>query len=144
MPWSRDSSTTGLSAPTAGPTDSPAPRLSSGPGARAGKDGVTPNAQALAGAKGSVAGGAEVGGIGFGSTAEGWYGPGAEAELTFGKEDGGNGTYHFGGEVGLSSGKGGSGVFEFTVDPDKFVDAVGDAVGAFAGSVKGTVGGWFD
>lgn len=114
-------------------------------GARAGKDGVTFNAKGFAGAKGSVAGGAEVGGIGVGSTAEGWYGPGAEAKLTFGKED--DGKFHIGGKVGLSPGVGGAVGLEFTVDPDKVVDAAGDAadaVGDFAGSVTDTVGGWFD
>ncbi|MGW7431076.1 hypothetical protein ACWGIN_16155 [Streptomyces sp. NPDC054861] len=123
-------------------------------GLKAGKDGVVVNAKAFAGAKASVAGGAEVAGIGFGATAEGWAGPGAEAKWGYEKND--EGVYKFGGKVGLSPALGGSVGLEFTVDPDKVgksvgdaADAVGgavgdgvDALGDAAGSVKNTVGGW--
>ncbi|MEU0148437.1 hypothetical protein ABZ119_21105 [Streptomyces sp. NPDC006288] len=123
-------------------------------GLKAGKDGVVVNAKAFAGAKASVAGGGEVAGIGFGTTAEGWAGPGAEAKWGFEKND--DGVYKLGGKVGLSPALGGSVGLEFTVDPDKVAESVGDAadavgdvagdgldaLGDTAGSVKGTVGGW--
>ncbi|MEU5715308.1 hypothetical protein AB0G71_05875 [Streptomyces sp. NPDC020403] len=124
-------------------------------GVKAGKDGVVVNAKAFAGAKASVAGGGEVAGIGFGATAEGWAGPGAEAKWGFEKND--DGVYKFGGKVGLSPVLGGSVGLEFTVDPDKVSESVGDAadavgnvvgdgvdaLGDAAGSAKDTVGGWF-
>lgn len=123
-------------------------------GLKAGKDGVVVNAKAFAGAKASVAGGGEVAGIGFGATAEGWAGPGAEAKWGFEKND--DGVYKVGGKVGLSPALGGSVGLEFTVDPDKVSKSVGDAaeavgdvvgdgvdaLGNAAGSVKDTVGGW--
>ncbi|MFF3217110.1 hypothetical protein ACFYYB_41645 [Streptomyces sp. NPDC002886] len=124
-------------------------------GIKAGKDGVVGSAKAFAGAKASVAGGAEVAGIGFGATAEGWAGPGAEAKWGWEKND--EGVYKIGGKVGLSPALGGSVGMEFTVDPDKVAESVGDAadavgdavgdgvdaLGNAAGSVKDTVGGWF-
>ncbi|MFI5765356.1 hypothetical protein ACIA8F_31030 [Streptomyces sp. NPDC051563] len=117
-----------------------------------GLEGLNAGAKAFAGAKGTVAGGAEVAGIGAGATAEGWAGAGAEAKVTFGKGD--DGKFHIGTKVGVALGLGGSVGAEFTVDPAKVGDAVGDAadavgdaahaVGDAAGSVKDTVGSWFD
>ncbi|GAA2952210.1 hypothetical protein GCM10010518_43650 [Kitasatospora cinereorecta] len=124
-------------------------------GVKAGKDGVVVNAKAFAGAKGSVAGGGEIAGIGFGATAEGWAGPGAEAKWGFEKNE--DGVYKLGGKVGLSPALGGSVGLEFTVDPAKVSESVGDAaeavgdvvgdgvdaLGDAAGSAKDTVDGWF-
>ncbi|MEV1047192.1 hypothetical protein [Streptomyces sp. NPDC049916] len=123
-------------------------------GLKAGKDGVVVNAKAFAGAKGAVAGGGEVAGIGFGATAEGWAGPGAEAKWGVEKND--DGVYKIGGKLGLSPALGGSLGLEFTVDPDKVTRSVGDAadavgngigdgvdaLGDTAGALKDTVGGW--
>ncbi|MET9804479.1 hypothetical protein [Streptomyces sp. NPDC006368] len=123
-------------------------------GLKAGKNGVVVNAKAFAGGKASVAGGGEIAGIGFGATAEGWAGPGAEAKWGFEKHD--DGVYKLGGKVGRSPALGGSVGLEFTVDPDKVSKSVGDAadavgntvgdgvdtIGDAAGSVKDTVGGW--
>ncbi|MEV0409423.1 hypothetical protein AB0I68_01120 [Streptomyces sp. NPDC050448] len=102
--------------------------------AGAGQDGLNAGAKAFAGAKASVAGGGELAGIGAGGTAEGWAGAGAEAKVTFGKED--DGKWHVGGKVGLALGLGGSVGGEFTIDPHKVSDAFGDAADA--------VGSWFD
>ncbi|MFF1910751.1 hypothetical protein ACFVYE_03685 [Streptomyces sp. NPDC058239] len=95
-------------------------------------------AEAFAGAKGGVGAGADVGGIGVGVTAEGWAGPDAEASLNAGKDA--NGVWHFGPEVGISPALGGAVGFEFTVDPGKVVDTVGDAAGA-VGDAASWVGG---
>ncbi|MFI2779466.1 hypothetical protein [Streptomyces sp. ALB3] len=99
-----------------------------GVNAGAGLDGVNLGAEAFAGAKGSVGAGADVGGIGVGVTAEGWAGPGAEASLNASKDA--NGVWHFGPKVGISPALGGAVGLEFTVDPGKVVDTVGDAAGA--------------
>ena len=122
-----------------------------GVNAKATKDEFTVGAKAFAGAKGGIAGGGEVAGIGFGATAEGWAGPGAEAWWGYKKDDDGN--FHLGGKAGVSPILGGSVGFEFTVDPDKLsgtagdaADAVGDAVdsvGDGIGSVKDSVTNWF-
>ncbi|MFE7748536.1 hypothetical protein [Streptomyces sp. NPDC057428] len=93
-------------------------------------------AEAFAGARGSVGAGADVGGIGAGATAEGWAGPGAEASLNASQDA--NGVWHFGPKVGISPALGGAVGFEFTVDPGKVVDTVGDAanwVGDGIGSI---------
>ncbi len=106
---------------------------------------VTVGAKAFAGAKGSLTGGVESGGIGVGVTAEGWAGPGAEAWWGY-KRDEETGLLKLGGKAGLSPGLGGSIGLEVTVDPEKVVktagdvaDAVGDtahAVGDAAGDLK--------
>ena len=119
--------------------------------AKATKDEFTVGAKAFAGAKGSIAGGGEVAGIGFGATAEGWAGPGVEAWWGY-KRDA-DGKFHLGGEAGGSPIVGGALGFEITVDPDKLsktagdaADAVGDAadaVGDGITSVKDSVTNWF-
>nr|WTB12011.1 hypothetical protein OG546_49440 [Streptomyces antimycoticus] len=120
--------------------------------AGAGLEGVNAGAKAFAGGKVSAAGGGEVAGIGGGGTVEGWAGAGAEAKVTFGKED--DGKFHIGGKVGVGLGLGGSVGAEFTIDPGKVSDAASDAadfvgdtadsVGDAAGSVKDGVVGLFD
>jgi hypothetical protein len=80
--------------------------------------------EAFAGAKGGGALGADVGGIGAGVTAEGWAGIGAEADVTFGKTEGGK--WEIGAQAGAAFGLGYSQGFEFTVDPGKVGDTVGD------------------
>ncbi|MFI1534248.1 hypothetical protein [Streptomyces anandii] len=122
-----------------------------GVNAKATKDELTVGAKAFAGAKGSVAGGGEVAGIGFGATAEGWAGPGAEAWWGCKRDD--DGTFHLGGKAGVSPILGGAMGFEITVDPDKLsktvgdaADAVGDAadeVGDGISSVKDSITDWF-
>ncbi|MBX7551143.1 hypothetical protein K1Y78_24640 [Streptomyces sp. tea 10] len=100
------------------------------------KDEVTVGAKAFAGAKGGVAGGGEAAGIGFGATAEGWAGPGAEAWWGYKKDD--NGVYHVGGKAGAPPILGGSVGFEITVDPHKLsktADAAADALGDAADAV---------
>lgn len=99
--------------------------VEAGVNAQAGVDGVALGAEAFAGAKAGVGAGADTGGIGAGVTAEGWAGPGAEASLNASKDA--NGVWHFGPKVGISPGLGGAVGFEFTVDPGKVVDTVGDA-----------------
>ncbi|GGO34787.1 hypothetical protein GCM10012286_04420 [Streptomyces lasiicapitis] len=119
-----------------------------GVNAGVGSDGVGIGGEAFGGAKGSVTKGTETAGVGFGVTAEGWVGPGAEVGL-FSKDD--DGKYHFGAKVGVSPIIGGAVGFEFTVDPDKVADAAGGAADAlgdgvdagkrFVGSVKDGIGG---
>ncbi|MET9881808.1 hypothetical protein ABZZ20_01365 [Streptomyces sp. NPDC006430] len=119
---------------------------------KATKEELTVGAKAFAGAKATAAGGVEVGGIGFGGTAEGWAGPGAEAWWGVKKDD--SGVWKLGGKAGLSPAFGGAVGFEITVDPDKVAKTAGDvadvlgdgaeAIGDTAGSVKDTVTGWFD
>jgi hypothetical protein len=99
-----------------------------GVNAKATKDEFTVGAKAFAGAKGTVAGGGEAAGIGFGATAEGWAGPGAEAWWGYKKDD--EGKFHLGGKAGVSPILGGSVGFEITVDPDKLSQTVGDAADA--------------
>ncbi|PLW71638.1 hypothetical protein C0036_16760 [Streptomyces sp. DJ] len=94
-------------------------------------------AEAFAGAKAGVAGGADIGGIGVGATAEGWAGVGAEAEASLGK--GNDGKWHIGAHAGVALGLGGQVGFEFTVDPGKVTDTVGDAADAL-GDAAGAVG----
>ncbi|MGW3325394.1 hypothetical protein [Streptomyces virginiae] len=116
-----------------------------GVSAKATKEEVTVGAKAFAGAKGSLNGGVESGGIGVGVTAEGWAGPGAEAWWGY-KKDEETGAYKLGGKAGASPLLGGSIGLEITVDPEKVVksagdvaDAVGDtahAVGDAAGDFK--------
>ncbi|MDT0491832.1 hypothetical protein ACIOD0_01660 [Kitasatospora albolonga] len=101
--------------------------VEAGLNAQAGAEGVAVGAEAFAGAKASAGAGADVAGIGVGATAEGWAGPGAEAGFNASRDA--NGVWHFGPRVGVSPGLGGSVGFEFTVDPGKFVDTVGDAAG---------------
>ncbi|OKJ17749.1 hypothetical protein AMK21_25450 [Streptomyces sp. CB00316] len=99
--------------------------VEAGVNAQAGVDGVALGAEAFAGAKAAVGAGADTGGIGVGVTAEGWAGPGAEASLNASKDA--NDVWHFGPKVGISPGLGGAVGFEFTVDPGKVVNTVGDA-----------------
>ncbi|MFE1954826.1 hypothetical protein ACFW9D_30655 [Streptomyces sp. NPDC059524] len=89
-----------------------------------GLEGVHAGAEAFAGAKAGVGGGADLGGIGAGATAEGWAGIGAEADATLGKAE--DGKWKIGAKVGLAVGLGGEVGFEFTVDPGKVGDTVGD------------------
>lgn len=96
--------------------------------AKATKDEFTVGAKAFAGAKGTVAGGVEIAGIGIGGTAEGWAGPGAEAWWGYKKDE--NGTFHLGGKAGLSPVLGGAVGCEITVNPDKLVNTFGDAADA--------------
>ncbi|GGR94061.1 hypothetical protein Snoj_55210 [Streptomyces nojiriensis] len=116
-----------------------------GVSAKATREEVTVGAKAFAGAKGTVAGGVESGGIGVGVTAEGWAGPGAEAWWGY-KKDEETGVWKLGGKAGASPLLGGSIGLEITVDPEKVAktagdvaDAVGDtahAVGDAAGDLK--------
>lgn len=109
------------------------------------KEEVTVGLKGFAGAKGSLNGGVESGGIGVGVTAEGWAGPGAEAWWGY-KKDEETGVYKLGGKAGASPLLGGSIGLEITVDPEKVAktagdvaDAVGDtahAVGDAAGDFK--------
>ncbi|WP_182311297.1 hypothetical protein [Streptomyces sp. SCUT-3] len=108
-----------------------------GVSAGVGRDGVQAGAEAFAGAKAGVAGGADIGGIGVGATAEGWAGVGAEAEASLGK--GNDGKWHIGAHAGVALGLGGQVGFEFTVDPGKVTDTVGDAADAL-GDAAGAVG----
>jgi hypothetical protein len=87
-------------------------------------EGVNLGAGAFAGAKGGGTVGADIGGIAAGFTAEGWAGPGAEANLDIGKND--EGKWGVDAEVGVSPALGGEVGFEFTIDPGKVVDTVGD------------------
>ncbi|MEW2414289.1 hypothetical protein AB0953_11275 [Streptomyces sp. NPDC046866] len=116
------------------------------------KDEVTAGFKAFAGAKGTVAGGTEVGGIGVGLTAEGWAGPGAEGWWGYKRDE--SGKFHLGGKVGASPILGGSVGLEITVDPAKVskaagevADGLGDAAHAVGDGASGayhTVKGWFD
>jgi hypothetical protein len=92
--------------------------------AGAGLEGLEAGAEAFAGAKAGVAGGADLGGIGAGATAEGWAGVGAEADATFGKGE--DGKWHVGAKVGVALGLGGEVGLEFTVDPGKIGNTLGD------------------
>ncbi|WP_367321343.1 hypothetical protein [Streptomyces sp. HUAS ZL42] len=92
--------------------------------AGAGLEGVNLGAGAFAGAKGGGTLGADVGGIAAGVTAEGWAGPGAEANLDIGKNN--EGAWGISAKVGVSPALGGELGFEFTVDPGKVADTVGD------------------
>lgn len=115
-----------------------------GVNAKATKDELTVGAKGFAGAKGGVAGGGEVAGIGFGATAEGWAGPGAEAWWGYKRDD--DGDFHLGGKAGVSPILGGSVGFEITVDPHKVSETVGDAadaIGDGVGFVKDGVTNWF-
>ncbi|MFE9838217.1 hypothetical protein ACFYP4_24210 [Streptomyces sp. NPDC005551] len=105
--------------------------------AGAGLEGLQLGAEAFAGAKAGGSLGADVGGIGAGATLEGWAGPGAEASLDCNKDA--NGTWHVGTKVGVSPALGGAVGFEFTVDPGKVADTVGDAADAL-GDAAGAVG----
>ncbi|WP_411148599.1 hypothetical protein [Streptomyces sp. A30] len=115
-----------------------------GVNAKATKDELTVGAKAFAGAKGTVAGGGEVAGIGVGSTAEGWAGPGAEAWWGYKRDD--DGTFRLGGKAGASPILGGAIGVEITVNPDKLSKTVGDAADALGdgvSSVKDSVTNWF-
>ncbi|WP_330354495.1 hypothetical protein [Streptomyces chartreusis] len=105
-----------------------------GVNAKATKDEFTVGAKAFAGAKGTLAGGGEVAGIGFGASGEGWAGPGAEAWWGYKKDD--DGTFHLGGKAGVSPILGGSLGFEITVDPDKLSQTVGDAADAVGDGIN--------
>lgn len=89
-----------------------------------GREGLVMGGDAFAGAKGSVSGGADVGGIGAGASAEGWAGIGAEGEATFGKGE--DGKWKVTTHTGVAFGLGGAVGFEFTVDPGKVGDTIGD------------------
>ncbi|WP_225835954.1 hypothetical protein [Streptomyces sp. NK08204] len=108
-----------------------------GPNAKVTKDEVTVGAKGFAGAKGGVAGGGEVAGIGFGASAEGWAGPGAEAWWGYKKDE--DGKYHLGGKFGASPVLGGAVGLEITVDPHKLSETAGDAADAL-GDAAGAVG----
>jgi hypothetical protein len=97
-----------------------------------GMDGIELGAEAFAGAKGSVGTGADIGGIGVGVTAEGYAGPGAEANVHVNKQ---NGAWHVGAKAGVSPILGGGVGLEFTVDPGKVIDTVGDAAGAVGDAI---------
>jgi hypothetical protein len=88
------------------------------------REGLVLGGDAFAGAKGSASGGADIGGIGAGATAEGWAGIGAEGEATVGKAE--DGKWKITTHTGLAFGLGGAVGFEFTVDPGKVADTVGD------------------
>ncbi|MEU1475550.1 hypothetical protein [Streptomyces sp. NPDC005760] len=92
--------------------------------ATANREGLAVGGDAFAGAKGSVSGGADVGGLGAGASAEGWAGIGAEGEATLGKAE--DGKWKVTTHTGLAFGLGGAVGFEFTVDPGKVADTVGD------------------
>ncbi|MDH6549005.1 hypothetical protein [Streptomyces sp. SAI-041] len=92
--------------------------------ATVGREGLALGSEAFAGAKGHISGGADVGGIGAGASAEGWAGIGAEGEATFGKAE--DGKWRVTTHTGLAFGLGGAVGFEFTVDPGKVGDTVGD------------------
>ena len=92
--------------------------------ATANQEGLVLGGDAFAGAKGSVSGGADLGGIGAGATAEGWAGIGAEGEATLGKGE--DGKWKVTTHTGLAFGLGGAVGFEFTVDPGKVGDTLGD------------------
>ncbi|MFE2128141.1 hypothetical protein [Streptomyces amritsarensis] len=100
-----------------------------GVSAKATKEEFTVGAKAFAGAKGSVTGGVESGGIGVGLTAEGWAGPGAEAWWGY-KKDETTGVWKLGGKAGASPILGGSLGLEITVDPAKVIKTAGDAADA--------------
>ncbi|MFF8591419.1 hypothetical protein ACF061_08190 [Streptomyces sp. NPDC015220] len=95
---------------------------------KATKEELTVGAKAFAGAKGTVAGGGEIAGIGIGGTAEGWAGPGAEAWWGLKKDD--SGKFHLGGKAGVSPILGGAVGVEITVDPHKVEKTVSDAADA--------------
>lgn len=110
--------------------------LDASAGVKIGPNAVVANAGAFAGIKGKVAGGAELGGIAVGATAEGWVGAGAEAK--FGFERGEDGKFHLGGSAGAALGLGGKVGFEVTVDPaqvEQTARDAADAVGAGAQAV---------
>ncbi|MFI0243172.1 hypothetical protein [Streptomyces sp. NPDC016845] len=117
------------------------------------KDEVGASVKAFYGAKTSIGGGIEIGGIGIGVTQEVGVGEGATAKAGWEKE---NGMWKLGGHGFIADGVGAGLGTEITFDPDKFgktingvADAVGaggvvDTVGHGAKSVKDTVTGWFD
>ncbi|MFD5936006.1 hypothetical protein [Streptomyces sp. NPDC060333] len=114
--------------------------------AKATNEEVTIGFKGLAGAKASVAGGAEAAGIGVGLTGEGWAGPGAAGWFGY-KRDEVTGVYKLGGEAGLSPGLGGAVGLEITFDPDKFSEAAvaaADKVGNAAGYVGDKAGDFVD
>ncbi|WP_229898837.1 hypothetical protein [Streptomyces hiroshimensis] len=113
--------------------------------AKATKEEVTVGAKVFAGAKGGVAGGFEIAGIGIGGTVEGWAGAGAEAKWGLMKNED-TGKWKLGGKAGAADALGGALGIEFTVDTHKFnktVDHAADAVGDAVGSVKKTISSWF-
>ncbi|MEU3910885.1 hypothetical protein [Streptomyces sp. NPDC029721] len=113
-----------------------------GVSAKATKEEVSVGFKAFAGAKGTVATGAEVFGIGVGANAEGWAGPGAEGWWGY-KQDKDTGKWKIGGDFGLSPIVGGKVGLEITVDPHKVTKAAGDAADAL-GDAAHAVGSWFD
>jgi len=98
------------------------------------KDGLEAKAEAFAGAKGSVRGQADIGGIGAGATAEGWAGAGAEASATFGKGE--DGKFHIGASAGAAVGVGGKVGFDLAIDPNKVADTAKQAGHAVGGGVS--------
>jgi uncharacterized protein YukE len=113
--------------------------------------GVRASAKAFAGAKGGIAKGTEIGGISAGGTVEGWAGPGAEASMSFGKDE--DGKFRFKAKAGASPLVGGALGMEITVDPGAVADTakgaagkLGDGVGKVGdgvGSVKDGITGLF-
>jgi hypothetical protein len=104
--------------------------------ASVGKDGVHAGAEAFAGAKATASGHVDVAGIGAGATAEGWAGVGAAAHADAGMKDG---KFVIGADVGVGLGLGGKVGFQAEIDPQKFVDTVGD-VGDAVGDGLDAVG----
>ncbi|MEU3405923.1 hypothetical protein ABZ766_18560 [Streptomyces sp. NPDC006670] len=113
-----------------------------GVSAKATKEEVSAGVKLFAGAKGTVATGAEVFGIGVGANAEGWAGPGAEGWWGY-KKDKDTGAWKIGGDFGVSPIVGGKVGLEITVDPHKVTKAAGDAAHAL-GDAAHEVGSWFD
>ncbi|WP_326663715.1 hypothetical protein [Streptomyces canus] len=90
----------------------------------ANREGLALTTEAFAGAKGGGAVGADVGGIGAGATAEGWAGIGYEAEAALGKAE--DGKWKIDTRYGAALGLGGAVGYEFTIDPGKVGDTIGD------------------
>jgi hypothetical protein len=104
-------------------------------------DGVKADASAFAGAKGSVEGGADVGGIGISGSVDGSAGAGVNAGYEFGETK--DGDFTVGGNIGAAVGLGAGGEVAVTVDPKEIEEntqKVADAVGSTAGHVASGVG----
>lgn len=111
-----------------------------GIGAALTKDEIKAKAGAFAGAKGKLAAGADVGGIGAGVTAEGWAGPGVEADVNIGQGD--DGKFRIGAGVGASPLIGGKVGWEITVDPAKVEKTYHEAADAVEDIGESAERGW--